>query len=567
MRSMLVMFAVLILLCCYAQPAFAEKVSVKIGYFNEAVVKTKYKPMSDADKFKTEAEQKLRNEVTAGNKKLADAQGNGASPDELNRMAKELQILVNARQKELIAEYHARHAEASKAMLAAAATVAKRLGLDVVIDGASVYRGGELCVASGYDITEPFLAALNVSGSSTTPKGTLKSVPVQWGYFDRAAVIKALPELNIDTLTYNAASRLRQEVEEGNQLLAAAQKQGKSGAEVEKMARDLQLEIDAKQKAAIQLIEDQRNIVNQKLISKLTQREGGACDVTVNTIGVYYGDQIIVDKGTNLTQLACDGEPSAPAGTSQPTTTASSAPIASPSPVSSSASSSSTSSSTAPSIASFSATPSSTTSSTTTSATADTPIRDKWAVIVGISKFAEPRYNLKFAAKDALDFRTFLINEQQFKPDHIVTLVDEQATRANIMSAFGSKWLPNVAEPGDLVVIYLSTHGTPSSIDNGGRNYVVAYDTDANNLYATAVDMDELSRRIKEGVRSDRALIVLDTCFSGNSIAGGKSLNRTGNFDLKEFPVGNGHLIISSSGSNQASWESKHQKTAYSLTT
>lgn len=187
----------------------------------------------------------------------------------------------------------------------------------------------------------------------------------------------------------------------------------------------------------------------------------------------------------------------------------------------------------------------------------DSPVRDKWALVIGISKFANPSYNLKYAAKDAKDFCLYLLNEGNFKKDHVLLLLDEKATRKNIMTAFGDKFLPAVSEPDDLVVVFVSTHGTPSAQDKGGRNYIVAYDTDVSELYATGVDMDEIYRRVKEGVRTDRALIVMDTCYSGAGVPGSKGLHLSDNFDVNQIAQGCGHLVITSSSPNERSWESK----------
>ncbi len=65
------------------------------------------------------------------------------------------------------------------------------------------------------------------------------------------------------------------------------------------------------------------------------------------------------------------------------------------------------------------------------------PVKDKWALIVGISKFADPSINLRFAAKDALDFRDYLIKDANFAPDHVRMLIDSQATREHILEEFG----------------------------------------------------------------------------------------------------------------------------------
>lgn len=185
------------------------------------------------------------------------------------------------------------------------------------------------------------------------------------------------------------------------------------------------------------------------------------------------------------------------------------------------------------------------------------PVKDKWALVVGISKFNHPQYNLQFAAKDAKDFANFLVREAGFREDHVRILLDEDATRRNIMSSFGSKWLPNITEPDDLVVVYISTHGTPAQKDRESRNYIVAFDTEADDPYATGVDMEEINRRLTSDVKSDRVLIVMDTCYSGGSIPGARGLEESDNFDLSKMSVGAGHIVISSSGVGERSWESK----------
>ncbi len=185
------------------------------------------------------------------------------------------------------------------------------------------------------------------------------------------------------------------------------------------------------------------------------------------------------------------------------------------------------------------------------------PLRDKWAVIVGISNFKDTKINLHYPAKDAKDFSDFLIKEKGFAPDHVKLLTDRAATRANILSLLGNKWLPRVAEPDDLVIIYFSGHGSPSSLDVGGVNYLVAYDTDVNDLYSTAIAMQDLTRIIKERVHSDRIMILLDACHSGAVATSAKGLARASNVDVDLIVQGTGQLVLSSSSPDQQSWESK----------
>jgi len=187
----------------------------------------------------------------------------------------------------------------------------------------------------------------------------------------------------------------------------------------------------------------------------------------------------------------------------------------------------------------------------------NTLVKDKWALVIGISKFANPEYNLKFAAKDAQDFYNYLITDGHFQKDHVLLLLNERATRRNIMSAFGDKFLPAVSRDGDLVTIYISTHGTPASKDPGKRNFIIAYDTEAEALYETGVDMDELYRRVKEGVKTERALIVMDTCYSGAGVPGARGVDEGANFDASQLALGSGHLVMTSSSPSERSWESK----------
>lgn len=185
------------------------------------------------------------------------------------------------------------------------------------------------------------------------------------------------------------------------------------------------------------------------------------------------------------------------------------------------------------------------------------PVADKWALVIGISNFKDPNVKLKYATKDATDFYDYLIHTARFAPDHVKILTDENATRERILDELGDKWLPHVALPDDLVTIYISTHGSPSSVDSGGVNYLVAYNTDPNRLYSTGIPIQDLTRLIKDRVHSDRIVVIMDACHSGAAQAGGKALNRDLNMDASQLSQGTGQLVICSSEPSQSSWESQ----------
>jgi|GEM_PF-4506522 len=187
----------------------------------------------------------------------------------------------------------------------------------------------------------------------------------------------------------------------------------------------------------------------------------------------------------------------------------------------------------------------------------DRPVPDKWALVVGISQFQDQSMNLQYPAKDATDFYNYLINEAHFAKDHVRLLLNEKATRENVLSQVGDRWLPRVVAPDDLVVIYISSHGSPSSMDVVGANYIVAHNTDREQLYATGIPMNEFAQMIQQRVHTDRVVLILDACHSGAAKTAAKGLIRQHNFNADQIPIGTGQLVICSSAPEQVSWESK----------
>lgn len=190
------------------------------------------------------------------------------------------------------------------------------------------------------------------------------------------------------------------------------------------------------------------------------------------------------------------------------------------------------------------------------SAAVNAPIEDKWAFIVGVSKFAKASINLKYPAKDAKDLSNYLVNEANFAPDHVKLLVDEQATKERVLAELGDKWLPRLAHPNDLVLIFISTHGSPSQADLEGLNYLVMHNTDPESLYATGLPLSDLAAAIKQRVHSNRVVLIIDACHSGAADTA-KGITKVGNIDSAALSQGTGQLIICSSQPNQVSWESK----------
>lgn len=191
----------------------------------------------------------------------------------------------------------------------------------------------------------------------------------------------------------------------------------------------------------------------------------------------------------------------------------------------------------------------------------DPSVGKKMALVVGVSKFKNPEINLQYAEKDAQDFAKFLIEKAGFLPDNVHVLTNEKATLKGILTDLGSNWLPALAEPEDLVVIFMSSHGSPAEMDRANFNYILAYDSEVDNLYATALDMQDIVDVISRRIKSKRIVLILDACHAGAMLkdpkaAGSKGLARTG-LDVDNVQLGSGKVIFLSSLPHEKSWELK----------
>jgi hypothetical protein len=94
-------------------------------------------------------------------------------------------------------------------------------------------------------------------------------------------------------------------------------------------------------------------------------------------------------------------------------------------------------------------------------------LKERYALVIGISKYANPALNLSFAAADAQSLSKVLTDPEvgAYKPENVRLLVDEQATRKNIVSALNT-WLKNRVTADDSVVIFYSGHG---ALGNGSE--------------------------------------------------------------------------------------------------
>jgi len=153
---------------------------------------------------------------------------------------------------------------------------------------------------------------------------------------------------------------------------------------------------------------------------------------------------------------------------------------------------------------------------------------NRWAVVIGVGQYesaAIPR--LRYTVSDAEAMYQALIGPAGFKKDNVLLMTDRterKPTLRNIKWALGT-FLGRSAQKDDTVVIFFAGHGAPE-VDSRGlerdglAKYLIPADADPDDLYSTALPMDEL-QTIFSRIEAERVVAFLDACYSG--AAGGRT--------------------------------------------
>jgi hypothetical protein len=192
---------------------------------------------------------------------------------------------------------------------------------------------------------------------------------------------------------------------------------------------------------------------------------------------------------------------------------------------------------------------------------------ERWAVVVGVGRYQSRDVPaLRYAVADAQAMYETLTTVAGFKKEHVLLMTDateRKPTLRNLKWALGT-FLARSAKREDTVVIYFAGHGAPE-VDQRGlerdglAKYLIPVDGDPDDLYSTALPMDELVT-IFGRLEAERVVAFLDTCFSG--AAGGRTFSskrtRAGVVDdlfLERLTRSKGRAIVTASRPAEVSVE------------
>jgi secreted trypsin-like serine protease len=148
------------------------------------------------------------------------------------------------------------------------------------------------------------------------------------------------------------------------------------------------------------------------------------------------------------------------------------------------------------------------------------------ALLIGIDEYMLPKLRLRGSTTDVANMKRVLIERMGFSPGTIMTLTNDEASRAAILAAI-DKWLIGGSKPGARVILYYSGHGYYQRDTNGDEadgfdEAIVPYDAEPIDTAQDPVLMknliidDEINERLKK-LRDRKVEVIFDSCFSGTA--------------------------------------------------
>ena len=183
------------------------------------------------------------------------------------------------------------------------------------------------------------------------------------------------------------------------------------------------------------------------------------------------------------------------------------------------------------------------------------------AIVIGVDRYQDRSIpNLKYARLDAGAVAgAFLVSGDPDR-DTVTLLVGRDANLKNIRTALSSL---RETDPHDQVVVYFAGYGCPDiDLVEGGREFLTwrflaVRDTEADNLFSTALSLDEL-RTLFQTCPSRRVVLLLDSCGSGSGPRAFSADSSEGNVSnsVLESLSGVGRVTLSAAGPNEKAFES-----------
>ncbi len=134
---------------------------------------------------------------------------------------------------------------------------------------------------------------------------------------------------------------------------------------------------------------------------------------------------------------------------------------------------------------------------------------DLYVVTIGVSEYADERFNLKYPVKDARDVISTLSSAQKlYQNVYHKALLDKDVTRENVAAL---KEFFQSAKPDDVIVIFVAGHGV---LDENFEYYYGTHDIDFDHPEKRGLPYEDLDNLLVK-TKAIKKLLIMDTCHSG----------------------------------------------------
>ena len=180
--------------------------------------------------------------------------------------------------------------------------------------------------------------------------------------------------------------------------------------------------------------------------------------------------------------------------------------------------------------------------------TTDDIYDNSWALIIGINKY-ENVQKLDFAADDAIAMKEILIESFNFPEENVTMLLNQEATKDNIVKEFSN--IAFKAQERDRVLVFFAGHGETMELPEGGQmGYLIPVNGDADNLYYSSIAMDEL-KRLALMSKAKHMLYLVDACYGGIAAVGSRGLSKNTPNYIDKIISGKSRQIITAGGKGE----------------
>jgi len=173
---------------------------------------------------------------------------------------------------------------------------------------------------------------------------------------------------------------------------------------------------------------------------------------------------------------------------------------------------------------------------------------DSWAFIIGINEYQNVN-PLSYAVSDAQAVYDMFVGKYGFKKENVVLMLDEEATKDNILMGFNE--ILKKASDKDRVVVFYAGHGETYKLPSGGdMGYLIPVDGDVDELYISSIPMKSIYD-IAEMSYAKHILYLVDACYGGLTLNTRSLKKDTTPAYLKKMTRERGRQVITAGGKDE----------------